>query len=153
MLHRALSILALTCAPIASFAQTPILHGRILLVDQDDRTTPAGAGIEIMIAETGATDRTDSKGLFRIQLTKALQPGSLITLDVAKAGWAVWQPEEGKTPVPQGLLTIKLLPKGSKKFWTEHFIQSFIESAVEKAKLQVKASGPGEPPKRVELPC
>ena len=75
----------------------------------------------------------------------------MITLDAAKPGWLIWQPEEGKGPVPQGLLTVKLLPKGSKRFWTDSHIQAFIESTAEKAKQQVQASNRGEPPKPIDF--
>lgn len=127
-----------------------MLYGRILLVDENGLATPA-ARVEVTIAETGGSDIADGKGLFRLTLPTAFPPGVQISVDVAKPGWAVWQPEEGKTPIPQGLLTVKLLAKGSKRFWTDHFIQTFIERTARKAKLQVKAANPGERPKRIDF--
>jgi hypothetical protein len=76
-----------------------------MLVDDNGLATPAGAGIEVTVAETGATDLTDGKGFFHIQLANAIQPGSPITLNVAKLGWAVWQPRLG--------LEIRIFPGGS----------------------------------------
>jgi tetratricopeptide (TPR) repeat protein len=46
---------------------------------------------------------------------------------------------------------VKLLPKGSKRFWTDSHIQAFIESTAEKTKQQVQASNPGEPPKPIDF--
>jgi hypothetical protein len=96
MICGSLAAVVLACAPIITFAQGPILHGQLLLVDENGQTTPAAAGVEITVAETGATDRTDSKGLFRIPLPKALQPGSVITLDAAKRVGSSGSPKKAK---------------------------------------------------------
>jgi hypothetical protein len=82
---------------------------------------------------------------------RLFEPGREITAAVDKPGWAIWQPLEGKTPIPQGLLTIQLLPKGSKRFWTDKFIQTFIEDTAEKAKLQVKLADRQENQKPVDF--
>ena len=64
MIHRSLAVILLACAPIITFAQGQILHGQLLVVDENGQTTPAPAGVEITIAETGATDRTDAPKVF-----------------------------------------------------------------------------------------
>ena len=138
----------LTCLLVSHplWAQQPMLRGEVVLVDQYGHTTPA-ARVEVTVKETGGSDDADDEGLFHITLPQAFGPGREITIGVKKPGWAIWEPLEGKTPVPQGLLTIRLLPKGSKKFWSEKFIETFIEKAVDEAKLQVKLSNPQEKPK------
>jgi hypothetical protein len=131
-------------------AQQQVLRGAVVLLDENGATAGA-AGAEVTVKDTGDSDVADGKGLFRISLPQTFQPGREITLGVDKPGWVIWQPLEGKTPVPQGLLTIQLLPKGSKKFWTDKFIQTFIEDTAEKAKLQVKLADRPENRKAVDF--
>jgi tetratricopeptide (TPR) repeat protein len=120
------------------------------LVDENGATAPA-THVEVTVKETGDSDVADGKGLFHITLPQAFGLGREITIAVDKQGWAIWEPLEGKTPVPQGLLTIRLLPRGSKKFWTDKFIQTFIEDTVSKAKLEIKLADQQEKPKPVDF--
>jgi hypothetical protein len=146
------SFCVLTCLLVSNplWAQQPMLRGEVVLVDEYGKTTPA-ARVEVTVKETGGSDIADGKGLFRVTLPQAFGPGRAITVGVDKQGWAIWEPLEGKTPVPQALLTIRLLRKGSKKFWTDKFIETFIEDTAEKAKLQVELSNPQEKPKPVDF--
>ena len=118
-------------------AQVQVLRGEVLLVGEEGETTPA-ARVEVTVKETGGSDVADGQGLFRITLSQAFKPGRRVTIGVDKSGWRIWHPPEGKTPIPEDLLTIRLLPKGSKKFWTDEFIETFIESTAEQAKLQTR---------------
>ena len=131
-------------------AQQVVLRGEVLLVDENGITRPA-AGVEVTVRDTGGSDVADGKGLFRITLPQGFKPGREITVGVTKQGWAIWQPLEGRSPIPEGLLSIRLLPKGSKKFWTDRFIQTFIEGTAEKAKLQVQLADKQEKPKPVDF--
>jgi tetratricopeptide (TPR) repeat protein len=126
------------------WAQRQVLRGEVLLVDENGNGTSA-AGVEVTVKDTGDTDIADGKGVFRITLPQTYTPGRQITVGVAKQGCAIWQPLEGRTPIPDGLLTIRLLPKGSRKFWTDAFIQAFIEKTAEEAKLQIKADQRDKP--------
>lgn len=131
-------------------AQKFELRGTVVLVDPTGATSPV-EGVEVTVMETGDGNTTKAAGLFRIQLPQGYKPGRQITVVVAMKDWAIWQPIDGKTPIPDDLLTIRLLPKGSKKFWTDQFIESFIESTKEKAKLQVKLADKQEKPKPVDF--
>jgi tetratricopeptide (TPR) repeat protein len=83
--------------------------------------------------------------LFLPDLFKA---GETITMMVEKTGWRIQYPLDGEVRVPANLkkdtIEIRLLPVGSKKFWSDDRIQKFVEDMAERAREQVKPEGKPE---------
>ncbi|HSE59506.1 MAG TPA: hypothetical protein VLA99_12450 [Nitrospiraceae bacterium] len=139
--------IVLFCVPLALAFSGEVgaieryLKGEVLEVGKHNETTPV-VGTEVTIKETGDTSRTKKKGLFRIFLKDAFKGGDQITLAVEKPGWVIQYPLDGETLIPsepeKKLITVRLLPAGSPKLWTEDRIMKLIKDAGEKAKAQVK---------------
>jgi tetratricopeptide (TPR) repeat protein len=109
MLRVSFFALAYLLAPNPAIAQSPILKGEVQLVYQDGVTAPA-ADVKVAVKGTGSSDITDEDGEFRITLTRDFNPGRMITVDVSKPGWVIFDPREGRTPIPSERLTIKMHP-------------------------------------------
>jgi tetratricopeptide (TPR) repeat protein len=129
--------------PTNSFAKDQFLLGRVVQVGELEELKPV-VGQEVTL-EAGDTARTKEGGRFRIFLKDVFKPGSRIKLLVEKEGWRIQYPLEGETRVPDDLekevIEIRLLPVGSKKFWSADRIEKFIRDMAEKAKTQVKLEG------------
>ena len=130
--------------PDASFAKDRFLQGRVLLVGEQDELKPV-TGQDVTLVESGDTARTKEGGRFRIFLKDVFKPGSTITLSLEKKGWRIQYPLEGETRVPDDLekelIDIRLLPIGSKKFWSADRIEKFIRDTADKSKEQIRPEG------------
>src|SRR5262249_52516107 len=71
-----------------------------------------------------------------------------VILDVEKPDWRIQYPLEGETQIPDDLqkmlVEVRLLPVGSKLFWTHDRIEKFIQDMAEQSKQQVKPEGKPE---------
>lgn len=127
------------CLPNLALAQPRYLKGEVLLVGEEGETMPAG-NVEVTLTPAGNTDITNRQGLFRVFLPKDYKPGELVTVLVNKSDWRIWHPLEGEIRIPRELkkerIRILLLPKGSKKFLTDRFIEKLIEDAAKITKLK-----------------
>ena len=136
------SLLLLLAIPDLSYGEH--LKGRVVLIDKHDKTSPA-EGIDVTLEETGDTVRTKAQGLFRMFIPDIFRAGETVTFLVAKAGYCIYYPLEGEHPIPADLkknvVEIRLLPVGSKKFWSEDRIENFIKTLAEKSKEQIRPHG------------
>jgi hypothetical protein len=130
--------------PTATFAKDRFLQGRVLQVGEQDELKPV-VGQDVSLVESGDMARTKAGGRFRIFLKDHFKPGSRITLSLEKRGWRIQYPLEGETRVPDDLdkelIDIRLLPVGSKKFWSADRIEKFIRDTAEKSKEQIRPEG------------
>ncbi len=121
-----------------------VLRGEVLLTRPSGDTEPAGL-VSVVLAGTGKATVTDDLGQFVFDLPPNLTFGKTLTFRVQKTidqvSWRIWNPIDGKIPLPRDLfVTIKLLPKGSKKFWTDQFIEYYIAEIAEEAKRDATTS-------------
>ncbi len=104
--------------------------------------------VTVIMKQTGDRDNTDSRGRFRIFLPKAFKAGEKVTLDVEKPDWRIQYPLDGEAQIPddpqKALVEVRLLPVGSKLFWTQDRIEKFIQDTAEQSKQQVKPEGKPE---------
>ncbi|MFO1289189.1 MAG: tetratricopeptide repeat protein [Nitrosomonas sp.] len=135
-------LFGLTCTPF-TWATERFLQGRVSLVGDHDEPIPL-VGQDVLI-QFGNPTRTKEGGLFRLFLPNHFQAGSKITLVVEKAGWRIQYPLEGEVIIPDELekvsIDIRMLPVGSKKFWSHDRMEKFIQDVAEKAKQQVQPQG------------
>ena len=122
-------------------AQVRTLKGEITYVHKDESTTPA-AGMEVIVKPLRASTLTDDDGQFSIVLPQPYKAGETLVFDIKSDRWRIWTPIAGKDRIPRRLgkdiITIQLLPRGSKRFWTEEFIEYHIAKIAEDAKHEVK---------------
>ncbi len=136
-------LFGLICTPLTG-ATERFLQGRVLLVGDHDELTPL-VGQDVLIQQSGDSARTKEGGRFRLFLPNHFQAGSKITLGVEKAEWRIQYPLEGEVIIPdaleKALIDIRMLPVGSKKFWSHDRMEKFIQDIAEKAKQQVQPQG------------
>ena len=125
-------------------AQVRLLKGEVSYIERDGNKR-AASGVEVLVKPLGGSAITDDDGQFSVVLPQAYRPGEPLTFEVKEEKWRVWEPTGGRARIPRNLskdpIAITLLPKGSKKFWTDAFIEMFVEQTAEKAKLLVRAEG------------
>jgi hypothetical protein len=140
----ALCVLLGLLPPGTSHSAERRLKGQVVLVGEHDQTTPAEP-VEVVLKETGDSTRTRANGLFSVFLPEVFKAGDQVTLSVTKKGWCIQYPLDGETLVPadlaKQLVTVRLLPAGSKKLWSADRIEKFIRDTAEKARAQVKVDG------------
>ena len=106
--------------------------------------------VQMTLREFGASGLTNDQGLFRIQLPVNVLSGQEVTLRHDKKGYAICFPLLGKQLIPADLtrpVEIRMLPEGSKLFWTHERIEEFIaRTAGESAKKP-----PGRPGEATDL--
>ena len=143
----ALYLICLWLLPTLGLAQGQILKGQVLLVGDHDETKPA-VGVDVILKQTGDTVTTVAGGLFRLYLPDRFKAGEEITLLVTKPDWRIQYPLDGEIHIPadrdKDHIEIRLLPLGSKKFWSADRIEKFIQDTAEKAKQQVTREGRSE---------
>ena len=132
-----------------------VLKGEVQLVGPSGDTKPANL-VSVILAGTGKATETDDLGQFIFDLPSRLTFGKPLTFrvqkDIQHQTWRIWDPIGGKLPLPRSLfVTIQLLPKGSKKFWTDEFIEYHIAKMAEDAKREVAAAKPTEGKQQVDL--
>ena len=143
----ALYLVFLWLLPALGLTQGQTLQGQVVLVGSYDETKPA-VGVDVMLKQTGDVVTTVAGGLFRLFISDKFKAGEEITLLVTKPDWRIQYPLDGETHMPANLdkdqIEIRLLPLGSKKFWSADRIEKFIQDTAEKAKQQVTREGKPE---------
>jgi len=123
------------------------LNGSVVYVSEHEEPRPAG-NLTVTIRETGNSDETNSIGIFRIYLPDIYKAGEKITLSVEKPDWRIQYPLDGEARIPTNLkkelVKIRLLPAGSKLFWSHDRIEKLISDIAEKSREQVKPEGQPE---------
>ncbi len=147
-----LTVLTVTWALPSAWAER-VLKGQVRLVDSTGDDGPA-PGVTVDLTNYGRSTLTDDAGIFVFDLPPNLTFGKSLTFQVQKGikkqSWRIWDPIGGTFPLPRSLfITVKLLPKGSKKFWTDEFIEYHIAKVAEEAKREVKPTiqSAQQPPK------
>ena len=141
MMHPMAAVLLSVCLliPAAGVAGT-LLRGKVMLVGAHHELTPA-EGVMVTLEETGDSERTKAGGLFNLPLPDAFTAGERMTLQVDKEGWRIQHPLDGELRVPEpterGRISIRLLPLGSKKWWSDERIEKFIADTAARAKEQI----------------
>jgi tetratricopeptide (TPR) repeat protein len=106
------------------------LAGMIFHLGKNDERIPEKC-LDVCLEITGEVTATDSWGIFRLPLPNNFRAGEIVTLNVAKDGWRIRNPSEGKVRIPADLhreiVEIELLPVGSMLFWSATRIEKFIE--------------------------
>jgi tetratricopeptide (TPR) repeat protein len=91
--------------------------------------------------------RTDDHGEFHIRIPAAVRPGQEVTLLLDKKGYAICSPLFGKQLIHAGTTTVvevRMLPQGSKLFWTHERIEAFITGVANDSAKQIKRQQSGE---------
>ena len=142
-----LSVLLWVLLPTALWAQERWLRGEVVHLGGNGEKLPE-VNVTVTIKQTGDRDTTDARGRFRIFLPKAFKAGEKVTLDVDKPDWRIQYPLDGETPIPddpqKALVEVRLLPIGSKLFWTHDRIEKLVQDLAEQSKQQVKPEGKPE---------
>lgn len=133
--------------PASLWAQERWLRGEVVHLGGNGEKLPE-VNVTVIMKQTGERDTTDARGRFRIFLPKAFKAGEKVTLDVDKPDWRIQYPLDGETPIPDDpqktLVEVRLLPIGSKLFWTHDRIEKFVQDLAEQSKQQVKPEGQPE---------
>jgi tetratricopeptide (TPR) repeat protein len=142
-----LYVLLWILVPTPLWAQDRKLHGEVIHIGGNGEKLPE-ANVTVIIKQTGDRDTTDSRGRFEVFLHKAFKVGEKVTLDIEKPDWRIQYPLDGETRLPDDLqktlVEVRLLPVGSKLFWTHDRIEKFIQDTAEQSKQQVKPEGKPE---------
>lgn len=127
-------------SPCALQAKDRMLQGRVVLVGDHDDLKPA-VGQDVILVESGDSTRTKQGGKFRLFLKDIFKSGAKITLAVERQDWRIQYPLDGETRVPDDLekelLEVRLLPVGSKKFWSADRFEKFIADTAAKSHCQL----------------
>jgi tetratricopeptide (TPR) repeat protein len=133
--------------PASLWAQERWLRGEVIHIGGNGEKRPE-VNVTVIMKQTGDRDTTDSRGRFRVFLPKIFKSGEKVTLDVEKPDWRIQYPLDGETQIPdepqKTLVEVRLLPIGSKLFWTHDRIEKFIQDTAEQSKQQVKPEGKPE---------
>ncbi|MEA1934095.1 MAG: hypothetical protein U9N60_06680, partial [Thermodesulfobacteriota bacterium] len=90
-----------------------MLRGVVYYIDKHEKKS-ASNGVKVTIKKTGASDRTNEEGMFRIFLPAVFKAGEEICLHINKPGWAIWYPLDGEIRIPAELrkeiVEVRLLP-------------------------------------------
>ena len=101
------------------------------LVKGDDQSKVAVANAAVVLNEPGSHDTTDPDGLFSLFLPDLLRPGDEVTVSVTVPGYAIYDPPGGKVRIPSDFartrIEIRLLPKGSMKFFSDSQLRALVE--------------------------
>jgi tetratricopeptide (TPR) repeat protein len=116
------------------------LRGELFSVENGDQAPKLLPGVQVTLREYGNSDVTNDSGLFRIPLPVGAQPGQEVTLRQDRKGYVICAPLYGKQILPaEGkLVEVRMLPEGSKLFWTHERIEEFIARTASDAAKQPK---------------
>src|SRR5271157_5283244 len=146
----ALTLLILPSAPALGQNVLHELHGEVFSIENGEQAPQFFPNVQMTLREFGAGGLTNDQGLFRIQLPVNVLSGQEVTLRHDKKGYAICHPLLGKQLIPADLtrpVEIRMLPEGSKLFWTHERIDEFIaRTASESAKKP-----PGRPGEATDL--
>ena len=144
----ALTLLTLPSAPALGQNVLRELHGEVFSIENGEQAPHFFPSVQITIPECGVSGLTNDQGLFRIQLPVNVLSGQEVTLRHDKKGYAICVPLLGKQLIPADLtrpVEIRMLPEGSKLFWTHERIEEFIaRTAGESAKKPPARGRPDE---------
>ena len=105
------------------------LHGEVFSIENGEQSPKFFRDVQVSIREFGASCLTNDQGLFRIGLPAHVLPGQEVTLRHDKKRYAICSPLLGKQLIPADLtrlVEVRMLPEGSKLFWTHERIEEFI---------------------------
>jgi tetratricopeptide (TPR) repeat protein len=145
-MHRrvVLYVLLWVLVPASLWAQERWLRGEVIRIGGNGEKLPE-VNVTVIMKQTGDRDTTDSRGRFRVFLPNAFKAGEKVILDVEKPDWRIQYPLDGEAQIPDDLqktlVEVRLLPVGSKLFWTHDRIEKFIQDTAEQSKQQVKPEG------------
>ncbi len=143
----AVVLAALLAAVPPARAAERLLHGRVLTIGSQGELESA-ANTDVALVQTGRTCTTDSLGAFLLGLTEAQVAGRQVQLQVRKDGWVIHHPLEGRVDIPDDLagrvVELHLLPKGSKRLWTDERIETLIADLAARA-AEANRNRPAEP--------
>ena len=103
------------------------------VVKGDDQSQAPVATAKVVLDESGSQFevKPGDNGLFHVFLPDIFRPGDEVTISVAAAGYAVYEPPGGKVRIPADLartrVTIQLLPKGSPKFLSDTQLRALVQ--------------------------
>src|SRR5271157_5629094 len=144
----ALTLLILPSAPALGQNVLHELHGEVFSIENGEQAPQFFPNVQMTLREFGAGGLTNDQGLFRIQLPVNVLSGQEVTLRHDKKGYAICVPLLGKQLIPADLtrpVEIRMLPEGSKLFWTHERIEEFIaHTASESAKKPPARGRPDE---------
>jgi len=148
ILERLAQLPAAEQAPTAQPRPVParLLRGLIQTIGPQGELEPA-AQAHVALAQTGESATADENGIFFLKLASHQTQGRSIQLIVRKDGWVIQHPLDGRLDIPDDLgrvVDLRLLPKGSKRLWTDERIESLIADLAEKYAAAVKATPIGE---------
>jgi len=140
-----IAIVLLACGPRPVPAQdTPFeVHGRLFSIENGEHDPKALSSVSVTIAHLGASGLTDDRGQFRLRIPPRvrLEPGHEITVLVDSERYAVWSPIGGKVVITVDHtkdVEIRMLPKGSKLFWTHERIEEYVARFAGESARQLK---------------
>jgi tetratricopeptide (TPR) repeat protein len=128
--------------PTAAAAER-LLKGRLVLEGAHGELS-AAEGVRVAVEATGDSEHTSADGLFRLPLRPRDTAGTTVKLLVSEPDWVIHHPLEGEVRVPEDLdetVEVRLLPKGSKRLWTDERIERFIQDIAAQAKEEVRLGG------------
>jgi len=149
-MHRrvVLYMLLWVLVPASPWAQERWLRGEVIHIGGNGEKLPE-VNVTVIMKQTGDRDTTDSRGRFRVFLPNAFKAGEKVILDVEKPDWRIQYPLEGETQIPDDLqktlVEVRLLPVGSKLFWTHDRIEKFIQDTAEQSNPTLTATSTFEP--------
>ena len=143
-----LSVLLIALIPFAlSAEERRTLNGKVVSIGENGGLH-LEPDITVTIQETSQPDVTNSLGVFRIFLPDIFKSGEKVTLMVDKPGWRIQYPLDGEARIPadlkKELVEVRLLPKGSKLFWSHDRIEKLVKDLSGKSKQQVTPGGKPE---------
>ena len=117
-------------------------------IENEEHAPQFFPNVQMTLREFGASGLTNDQGIFRIQLPENVLSGQEVTLRHDKKGYAICIPLLGKQLIPADLtrpVEVRMLPEGSKLFWTHERIEEFIaRTAGESAKKPPARGRPDE---------
>jgi len=116
----------------------------------DDQSAVPLAKTKVVLDESGSEGVTDDNGRFHLFLPEVLRSDDEVTITVTAPGFAVYEPAGGKLRIPSDprrvQFVIRLLPKGSLKFFSDAQLRAFLEASARDASRQADRSGSKEAP-------
>ena len=108
------------------------LVGELVSIEGGDDKPIRLAKVRVTVREFSRSGTTDDQGLFVIEMPAAAGPGQEVALRHDKDHYEVFFPYRGRLTLPAAatppaVVEVRMLPKGSKRWWTDAFIDVHIE--------------------------
>jgi tetratricopeptide (TPR) repeat protein len=123
------------------------LRGELFSIENGEHNPRFFPGVQVTVRESGNSALTNDQGRFRLRLPSSVLPGQEVTLRHDKKDYAICSPLFGKQlvpAVPTTVVEIRMLPAGSKLFWTHERIEEFITHTANESAKQLKDPRGGE---------